>query len=66
MGHSPPPLTVAHVERLRADFPDCDIALAVAEERWKDVEAHVQADIEKTAALANKLGFFSHQTAMAL
>lgn len=56
--------------RFGIDVPDvmtgADIAQAVAEERWKDVEHHVTADIEKTAALANKLGFYSHQTAMAL
>lgn len=37
-----------------------DIAQAVRENRWADIEAHVKADVEKTAALANKLGYFSH------
>lgn len=37
------------------------IAAAVAEGRWADVEAHVRADVEKTALLASKLGYFSRQ-----
>lgn len=35
-----------------------DIALAVAEGRWEAIEAHVRADVQKTAALASKLGYF--------
>lgn len=35
-----------------------DVALAVTEGRWSEVEAHVKADIEKTALLASKLGYF--------
>lgn len=35
-----------------------DIAKAVAEGRWSDVETHVKADIQKTALLAAKLGYF--------
>lgn len=35
-----------------------DIAKAVAEGRWSDVESHVKADIQKTALLAAKLGYF--------
>lgn len=41
-----------------------DIATAVSEERWADVEHHVKADIEKTAVLANRLGCFHHQAAL--
>lgn len=35
-----------------------DVAQAVAEGRWADVEAHVTADVRKTALLASKLGLF--------
>ncbi len=33
-----------------------DVAQAVAEGRWADIEAHVTADVRKTALLAAKLG----------
>lgn len=35
-----------------------DVAQAVREERWKDIAAHVQADVAKTAAIAERLGLF--------
>lgn len=35
-----------------------DVAQAVAESRWRDVEAHVRADVEKTVRLAARLGYF--------
>ncbi len=35
-----------------------DIALAVTEGRWEAIEAHVKADVQKTAALAERLGYF--------
>lgn len=35
-----------------------DIAQAVTEGRWADIAKHVTADVQKTAALAAKLGFF--------
>ncbi len=40
-----------------------DIAQAVAEERWADVERHVMADVHKTALLAAKLGCYDRVTA---
>jgi DNA polymerase III epsilon subunit-like protein len=39
-----------------------DIAQAVADGRWSDVERHVRADVAKTAALANRLGWFREVT----
>jgi hypothetical protein len=36
-----------------------DIARAVAEGRWADVERHVRADVCKTAQLAARLGWFT-------
>lgn len=36
-----------------------DIGLAVAEGRWDDVEAHVTADVRKTAFVASKCGYFT-------
>ncbi len=36
-----------------------DIAKAVRERRWADVEAHVLADVEKTMRLAERVGCFS-------
>ncbi len=54
-----------YCRRFGIDVPDtltgADIAQAVAEGRWDDIQRHVQADIQKTAALAGKLGFFSRQ-----
>lgn len=35
-----------------------DIAKAVTDGRWDDIEAHVKADVQKTARLAEKLGYF--------
>jgi predicted PolB exonuclease-like 3'-5' exonuclease len=45
-----------------------DIAQAVAEGRWSEVQAHVTADVEKTAALGVRLGLFRpvEQLAMVL
>ena len=37
-----------------------DIPQAVAEDRWGDVLAHVTADVQKTARLAERMGLFSH------
>jgi predicted PolB exonuclease-like 3'-5' exonuclease len=58
-----------YCKRFGISVPDtmtgADIGQAVAEGRWDDVRAHVVADIKKTAALANKLGFFS-QPALAV
>ncbi len=45
------------------DITGADIAQAVAEERWADVEHHVKADVHKTALLAAKLGCFDRVTA---
>jgi hypothetical protein len=36
-----------------------EIPAAVVESRWDDVRAHVMADVQKTAALAQRLGHFS-------
>lgn len=35
-----------------------DMAAAVAEGRWADVEAHVRADVRRTGLLASRLGCF--------
>lgn len=43
-----------------------DIALAVSEGRWADIETHVKSDVQKTAALASKLGLFHQHAAMPL
>jgi predicted PolB exonuclease-like 3'-5' exonuclease len=51
-----------YCRRFGIDIPDtmtgADIAQAVADGRWEDVQSHVTADIQKTAALAARLGFF--------
>jgi hypothetical protein len=48
--------------RFGIDVPDpltgAGIAAAVAEGRWTDVDAHVSADVQKTAQLAARLGAF--------
>lgn len=36
-----------------------DIAQAVVDSRWADIEAHVKADVQKTAQIAAKLGAFN-------
>lgn len=58
-----------YAKRFGIDIPDtmtgADIAQAVSEGRWADVEAHVKADVQKTAALASKLGLF-HPSAVAV
>lgn len=41
------------------ELTGADIALAVAEGRWGDVERHVRADVERTAQLASRLGLFA-------
>ena len=41
------------------EMTGADIARAVIEGRWDDIEAHVKADVHKTALLAKKLGLFS-------
>ena len=50
-------------KRFGFDVPDtltgADIAAAVHEGRWVDIERHVTADVHKTALLAAKLGHFS-------
>lgn len=43
-----------------------DIARAVADGRYLDVERHVKADVAKTAALAQKLGVFHAEPALVL
>lgn len=43
-----------------------DIALAVREGRYHDIERHVTADIQKTAALAERLGMFHLEPAAVL
>lgn len=59
-----------YAKRFGVDIPDtltgADIAQAVAEGRWADVEAHVKADVQKTAALASKLGLFHSQAVAAV
>ena len=51
-----------YAKRFGFDIADtltgADIAQAVTEGRWSDVEAHVRADVRKTALLAEKLGYF--------
>ncbi len=53
-----------YCKRFGIDIPDgltgADIAAAVKAERWAEIEAHVIADVRKTAVLASKLGYF-HQ-----
>lgn len=55
-----------YARRFGLDVPDtltgADIGLAVTEGRWDDIEAHVRADVRKTALLAAKLGLFSMAT----
>lgn len=59
-----------YCKRFGIQVPDAltgaDIAQAVVEGRWHDIKAHVAADIQKTARLANKLGFFHLETQPAL
>jgi hypothetical protein len=40
------------------ELTGADMAQAVKDERWDDIEAHVKADVRKTAALASRLGYF--------
>lgn len=40
------------------ELTGADVGRAVMEGRWEDVEAHVKADVRKTAMLAEKLGYF--------
>ncbi len=51
-----------YCKRFGIDVPDTmkgsDIGQAVTEGRWADIEAHVLADVRKTAMLAAKLGWF--------
>jgi predicted PolB exonuclease-like 3'-5' exonuclease len=55
-----------YCKRFGIDVPDpltgADIAQAVEEGRWQDVEHHVTADIQKTAALASRLGYFASES----
>lgn len=50
-------------KRFGFDVPDtmqgADIAQAVTDGRWADIEAHVTADVQKTALLAARLGHFN-------
>lgn len=39
-----------------------DIAQAVKDGRWAEIEDHVKADVKKTAALATRLGYFHQVT----
>lgn len=59
-----------YCRRFGIDIPDlltgADMAEAVRQERWTDIEDHVKADVQKTAALASKLGYFSRQPEMVL
>lgn len=52
-----------YCKRFGIDVPDdltgADIAAAVQAGEWGKVEAHVKADVQKTAALAEKLGHFT-------
>lgn len=49
-----------YAKRFGLDVPDiltgADIAQAVSEGRWSDIEAHAKADVQKTALLASRLG----------
>lgn len=55
-----------YAKRFGIDVPDtmtgADIAQAVRESNWDAIDAHVTADVLKTAALAERLGCFSRQT----
>ena len=57
----------AFCRRFGIDVPDpltgADIALAVKEARWGDVEAHQRADVTTTALLAERLGCFRRSSA---
>jgi hypothetical protein len=60
-----------YAKRFDLDIADplggVDIPQAVAEERWAEIDHHVRCDVEKTAAIAAKLGHFSKaQLEMAL
>lgn len=52
-----------YCKRFGIDIEDsltgADIAYAVKEGRWTDIESHCRADIEKTSQLAEKLGLFA-------
>lgn len=52
-----------YAKRFGLDVPDAiageQVPQAVLEGRWADVERHVTADVERTAAIAAKLGHFS-------
>lgn len=52
-----------YAKRFGCDVKDAltgaDIGPAVASERWDDVEAHVLADVRKTAFVASKCGYFT-------
>jgi DNA polymerase III epsilon subunit-like protein len=55
----------AFCRRFGIDVPDAltgaDVAAAVKDGRWGDVEGHVRADVLKTALLASRLGYFRVQ-----
>lgn len=55
-----------YCKRFGINVPDpmtgADVALAVSEGRWDDVEAHVIADVTKTKLLASRLGLFTEMT----
>lgn len=55
-----------YAKRFGFDIEDglsgADIAKAVEEGRWQDIETHVTADVHKTALLAAKLGYFNRVT----
>lgn len=59
-----------YAKRFGVDVPDvltgADIANAVAEGNWAGIEAHVRADVQKTAALASKVGLFHLESALVL
>jgi len=59
-----------YAKRFGIDVPDglsgSGIAQAVTEGRWEDIAAHVKADVQKTAALAERLGYFRRVEAAVL
>lgn len=57
-----------YAKRFGIDVPDpmvgADIAQAVKDGDWDGIEHHVKADVQKTAAIAEKLGLFHQHPAL--
>ncbi len=58
-----------YCRRFGIEVPDpmtgADVGAAVAAQRWAEIAAHVEADVQKTARLATRLGLFTMPQVMA-